>query len=171
MAEEVEKAEDVATKGVGKKKLILMILLGVLLVAGSIGGTIITLKILTPEAEVTEVVDDVAVKDVKMPAIYYPIKPAIVANYDYNGRQRYAEVHVTLLIRDETVISAVELHSPLITNALVLTIGSQMYSEIQSAEGKELLRQQCLQELQKILEKEIGKPGIEQVLFTNFVMQ
>jgi flagellar FliL protein len=34
-----------------------------------------------------------------------------------------------------------------------------------------LLRQLALEELRKRLEAEIGKPGIEQVLFTSFVMQ
>jgi len=52
-----------------------------------------------------------------------------------------------------------------------MLIGGQLYEEIQTAEGKELLRQQCLQELQKIMQEEIGKPGVEQVLYTNFVMQ
>ena len=59
----------------------------------------------------------------------------------------------------------------MIRNSLVLLIGGQIFSEIQTAEGKELLRQQCLQEVQRLLEKEIGKPGVEQVLFTSFVIQ
>ena len=169
MAEEEESGAE-APAGGGKKKLILLVLLALLLVGGSVGGTIFALKLMTPPAEEMPA-EEAVVEDVKEPAIYYPIKPAIIANFGYKGRQRYAQVDVTLLIRDESVISAIELHAPLITNALVLTIGGQMYNELQTAEGKELLRQQCLQELQKILEKEIGKPGIEQVLFTNFVMQ
>lgn len=159
--------------GGGKKKLIILIVLGLLLIGLSVGGTVVALKILSPPPEpiVAEEGDEKPVEEVKEPAIYYPIKPSIVVNYGHKGRQRYAQVDVTLLIRDSSVVPAIELHAPTIANALVLTIGGQIYEEMQTAEGKELLRQQCLQEIQKILEKEIGKPGVEQVLFTNFVMQ
>lgn len=169
MADEDEAGTE-APAGGGKKKLILLVLLALLLVGGSVGGTIFALQMMSPPPEAAPVTEAV-VEEVKKAAIYYPIKPAIIVNFGYKGRQRYAQVDVTLLIRDESVIAAIELHSPLIANALVLTIGGQMYNELQTAEGKELLRQQCLQEIQKILEKETGKPGVEQVLFTNFVMQ
>jgi flagellar FliL protein len=167
MAEEGE-----ATEGGGKKKLIILIVVALLLIGLSIGGTMMALKILSPPpvVENTEAGSE-AMSAVKKSAIYYPIKPEIVVNYGDKGRQRYAQIEVTLLIREEDVIPAVELHAPMITNALIMVIGGQTYEEVQTAEGKELLRQQCLQAIQKILEKEIGKPGIEQVLFTNFVMQ
>ncbi|WP_054112604.1 flagellar basal body-associated FliL family protein [Marinagarivorans algicola] len=158
--------------GGGKKKLIFLIILAVVLVGLSVGGTIVALKVLSPppEAVDSEAVEE-AVEEVKAPAIYYPIKPSVVVNYDHKGRQRYAQVDVTLLIRDPAIVSAIELHAPTIANALVLTIGGQNYEEVQTAEGKELLRQECLQEIQKILEEEVGSVGVEQVLFTNFVMQ
>jgi flagellar FliL protein len=38
-------------------------------------------------------------------------------------------------------------------------------------DGKEQLRQECLKEIQRILTKETGKPGVEDVLFTSFVVQ
>jgi flagellar FliL protein len=60
---------------------------------------------------------------------------------------------------------------PMIRNALVLQFGGQVYADLQTAEGKELLRQQALENIQNLLQQEIGKPGVEQVLFTNFVMQ
>lgn len=163
---------DGASKGGGKKKIIILAILALLLIGASIGGTIFALKMLAPPPEVVE--EEVApepVEETKSPAIYFPIKPAIVVNFNYKGRQRYAQVEITLLIRDASVISAIELHAPMINNALILTISGQSYEDIQSAEGKELVRQACLQAVQKILEAEIGKPGVEQVLFTNFVMQ
>ncbi|MDZ7924709.1 MAG: flagellar basal body-associated FliL family protein [Marinagarivorans sp.] len=167
MAEEGE-----ATEGGGKKKLIVLIVVGLFLIALSVGGTVAALKFLSPPSPVENpeaVVDPILTT--KKPAIYYPIKPEIVVNYGDKGRQRYAQIEVTLLIREQDVVVAVELHAPMITNALIMIIGGQTYEEVQTAEGKELLRQQCLQSIQQILEKEIGKPGVEQVLFTNFVMQ
>jgi flagellar FliL protein len=160
-------------KGGNKKRLIIMVILGLLIVGLSIGGTLMALKLMAPPP-VAEVVDGESVAEVEPPpksAIYYPLQPAIVVNFQVKGRQRFLQAELTLMTRDDSVISEIETHLPMIRNSLVLLIGGQVYDEIQTAEGKELLRQHCLQELQRILEAEIGKPGIEQVLFTNFVMQ
>lgn len=154
-----------------KKKIILFALLAGLVVALSVGGTLLVIKIMSPpDPEILPVAEEV-LEPAPSPAIYYPLKPPIVVNFSVKGRQRFLQAELTLMTRESDVISAIELHQPMIRNALVLLIGGQPYTEIQTAEGKELLRQQCLQEIQRLLEKEIGKPGIEQVLFTNFVMQ
>lgn len=178
MADEEANEGEEKSEG-GKKPLVMMIVVGLLLIVLSAGGTFFALKMLGPkppppppegeggEAEVMEGDSDGA----SGPAIYYPIKPPIIVTYTVKGRQRYAQVEVSLMTREEDVISAIELHAPMITNALVLLIGGQPYVEIQTAEGKELLRQKCLKKLQELLQKEIDKPGVENVLFTNFVMQ
>ncbi len=75
------------------------------------------------------------------------------------------------MTRDEKVIAAVELHMPMIRNNLIILFSGQVYNELQTDEGRQLLKQDSLKELQKIMQQEIGKPGIEKVLFTNFVMQ
>jgi flagellar FliL protein len=81
------------------------------------------------------------------------------------------QAELTLMTRDGSVIGAVELHQAMIRNSLIMLIGGKSFEDLQTAEGKELLRQDCLQEIQRLLQQEIGKPGIEQVLFTDFVMQ
>ena len=75
------------------------------------------------------------------------------------------------MTRDEKVIAAVELHMPMSRNNLIILFSGQVYNELQTDEGRQLLKQDSLKELQKIMQQEIGKPGIEKVLFTNFVMQ
>ena len=156
----------------GKKKLIIMVVLALLLVGISVGGTLFVLTMLGPQPVDEAPAEDLPPEDVPPPpAIYYPIKPPLVVNFSVKGRQRFLQAEITLMTREDDVIRAIELHQPMLRNALVLLIGGQTYSEIQTAEGKELLRQQCLQEIQALLQKEIGKPGVEQVLFTNFVLQ
>ena len=156
----------------GKKKLIMLaaILLGV--IALSVGATLGALKFLVPAQEVAETpVAEEQTPPPPIPAIYYPLKPPILVNFSVKGRQRYLQAELTLMTRDGSVISTVELHQSMIRNALILLIGGHSFEELQTAEGKELLRQACLQEIQRLLQQEIGKPGIEQVLFTDFVMQ
>src|SRR5690606_21256386 len=82
----------------------------------------------------------------QVPAIYYPLKPPIMVNFSVRGRQRFLQAELTFLTRDPSVVSAIELHQSMIRNALILLMGGQPFEELQTAEGKELLRQQCLQE-------------------------
>lgn len=166
-----EQTPDDSPKG-GKKKLILLIVLGLILIGASVGGTIAVLQMMQPEPtpEEGELVED-EVEPPPKPAIYYPLKPEYILNIDARGRRRYLRLDLTVMTRDEDVIAAIELHRPTVDHTVNLIAGGQIFEEVQTAEGKELLRLQLLQELQTLFNKEIGKPGIEQVLFTNFVMQ
>ncbi len=179
--EEDEGAEEGEEKegggGGGKSKLILLIVLGLVVIGASVGGTLLVLSMLKEEPVLEEGMEEgmegeaAMEEEVKKPAIYYPLKPSIIVNFEARGRQRFMQADLTFLIRDDDVIAAIELHMPMIRNALVLLMGGQLYEDVQTAEGKELMRVQCLQEVQRLLEQEIGKPGVEQVLFTNLVMQ
>lgn len=166
--------EDKDASGGGKKKIILLAIIGLVLIGVSVGGTLAALSFLGGDEEMAAEGEDVDAEVMDEPmkqAIYYPIKPPLMTSFDARGRQRLVQAEVTLMTRDSDVIAAVELHMPMIRNALVLLISGQIYEEIQTAEGKELLRVQSLQELQRLLEQEIGKPGIEEVLFTGLILQ
>lgn len=160
----------------GKGKLMLLVAVGLMLVLISIGGTVAVLMIFNDEPE--EVVDeessempDESVPQSKSPAVYFPIKPPILLTYSDKGRQRYAQIELTLLARKQSVVKEVELHSSRIRNDLILVFSGFEFHEIQTAEGKELMRQQALSTVQNILNEEMGEPGVEQILFTNLVMQ
>lgn len=172
MAEEQEgEAEKEADSG--KKKIILLAVLAIVLIGVSVGGTLAVLSMTGGDKEMAEGEEgaEEETEEVFKPAIYYPLKPPIIVSFDSRGRQRLMQAEITLLTRSDEVIANLETHMPMIRNALVMLIGGQLFEEIQTAEGKELLRVQCLQELQRLMEKETGDPGIEQVLFTNLVMQ
>jgi|TARA_B110000908_G_scaffold55637_1_gene67791 flagellar FliL protein len=46
-----------------------------------------------------------------------------------------------------------------------------VYDELQTNEGKESLRQNALEVLQEIIKQEVGVYEVEEILFTNSVMQ
>lgn len=173
MADEENPEAGEKKAGGGKKKIILLVLVGIVLIALSVGGTLLALSMLSPTADVAEdeTAEEVVEEVVRAPAIYYPLKPPIIVNFNARGRQRYLQAELTLMTREDDVVATIEMHMPMIRNSLVLLFGGQVYEELQTAEGKELLRQDALAEIQRLLEQEIGKPGVEQVLFTNFVMQ
>ncbi|MBB6523467.1 flagellar basal body-associated FliL family protein [Pseudoteredinibacter isoporae] len=182
-------AEENESQGGGKKKLIIFIVLGLVLIGASVGGTLFALGFFDEqkteqteegegegeenpeEAEEGEEGDEMEAAEPTPSAIYLPLKPPIIVNFEARGRQRYLQVEVTLMMRTEQALSAAELHMPMIRNALVMLFSGQIYEELQTPEGKELVRQLALEEVQTMMDREIGEPGVEQVLFTNFVMQ
>ena len=158
--------EAVAEEAKGKKNpLILFIIIAVLLVAASVGGTLFFLGG-TGGNEADEVVEDVTPE-----AIYYALNPKFKTNYDVNGRPRLFQVAITLVTREQDVIKGLSQHAPTIKGKLVILLSGQKFDDLQTPEGRESLRQQCLDAVQQIMNTEIGKPGVEQVLFTDFVMQ
>lgn len=176
MAEEEQRGAETEEEpqGGSKKRLILMIALCLIIAGVSVGGTLAAIKMLgaEPPSQLAEMEQSEAELTASpAPAIYYPIKPEIIVTYQARGRQRYMQADVNLLVRDDSVVAAIELHMPMVRNALNMIMGSQAYEDVQTAEGKELMRQHCLVEIQKIIEKETGEPGVEQVLFTNLVLQ
>lgn len=118
-----------------------------------------------------------------LPAIYLALKPNFTVNFDVNGRQRFLQAELTVMYRDIEVIKILELHMPAVRNGLVLLLSSQAFDDLQTVEGKEKLRASALKIVQDILikeqvdaaEKPVKEknklPNIEQILFTNFVMQ
>lgn len=164
-----------------KVKLLIIVLVGLLVVVGSIVGTLVMLGVFEGDDSVMEMTDEAqsaesqadgsAAQPAKRPAMYFPIKPAFVVNFPTRGKQRYLQVDITVMTRDPDIFTAMQAHMPLIKNNLVMLLGGQVYEEMQTDEGKELLRQKAMQTLNEIMQQELGKDGVEEVLFTNFVMQ
>ena len=107
----------------------------------------------------------------KAPPVYMPLDPAFVVNFDDDGIMRYLQISVSVMARDEAIINAVLENSPRIRNGLIFLFGRQKYADMNTTRGKEQLRGEVLASIQSVLQDELGKPGIEDVYFTNFVMQ
>lgn len=103
--------------------------------------------------------------------IYFKVEPTFVVNFQAQEALRFLQVNVEVMARDQTVIATVEQHMPVIRNNLILLFSSQDFTTISTRVGKERLRAQVLAEIQKVLKEKTGKPGIEAVYFTSFVMQ
>lgn len=161
--------------GKGKLKLIILVVVILLLaIGGSVGATLFFLgkdKGGAQEKPAEEASSESAAAPVKQPAIYEAIAPAFIANYKFQGRQRYMQVSVALMARNQAELDALKVHMPLIRNRLVMLFSGQDFSALMTPVGKELLRSQATAVVQELAQKEIGKPVVEQVLFTNIVLQ
>ena len=105
------------------------------------------------------------------PAQYIPFKPEFVANYKIDGRTHYLKILVAVMVREDEARLAVEQHMPFLRNQLVMLFANSDFQTLKTLEGKAALREEALKVTQEVLQKELGSPGIEQVLFTDFVLQ
>lgn len=158
----------------GKGKLIVFSVLGVLLLAGGGGGAFVFLKKAPAEDEAAPT--EQAEAEAPKPAQYFSLAPSFVVNFttDADGKRtgpRYLKVDVDGVTRDAEMLAAVQTHTPMIRNALIMLFSRQRYEDLIAPEGKEKLRADALLEVQKVMEKETGKPVVEEVFFTNFIMQ
>ena len=160
--------------GKGKLKLIILIVVALLLAIGlSVGATWFLLgkdKGAEDEQPADEETSESAAP-VKQPALYESIAPAFIANYKHQGRQRYMQVSVALMARDQAELDALKVHMPLIRNRLVMLFSGQDFAALMTPVGKEMLRSQATAVVQEVAQKETGKTVVEQVLFTNIVLQ
>jgi flagellar protein FliL len=159
-------------KPAGKMKLIILIALVVLLAIGlSVGATWFLLsKGDRAAGQQAQAAAEPAVA-LKQPAIYEELSPAFVVNFTQQGRARYMQVSVALMARDQLALDALKVHMPVLRNRLVMLFSSQDFDSLMTPVGKEMLRQQATASVQELAEKETGKLTVEQVLFTNIVLQ
>jgi flagellar FliL protein len=108
---------------------------------------------------------------VKQPAIFEPLAPAFVVNFNQNGRQRYMQVSITMLARNQADLDALKVHMPVIRNNLVMLFSGQDFDTLATPVGQEMLRQKATASVQEVAQKELGKVVVDQLLFTNFVLQ
>ncbi|MCK9705764.1 flagellar basal body-associated protein FliL [Pseudomonas syringae] len=166
-----EEVKDPATtgKGKGKLKLIIIAVVALLLAVGlSVGAT----WFLMHKSESKEdPAAAAAAANVKPVAVFEPVTPAFVVNFNANGRQRYMQVSITMLGRNAADMEALKVHMPLIRNNLVMLFAAIPFESLASPIGQEMLRQKATASIQEVAQKELGKTVIEQLLFTNFVLQ
>ena len=168
MAEEnkvdgVEEGEDQQAPS-SKKKRIIIIALAVLVLVIAGGATFFLMGGDDSEDSAEEAELVIA------PAIYLDLNPPMLATLSVDGKQRYMQVSLNVMSRDQAALDAVEYHMPFIRSKLNSVYGSVDFKMAQTIEGKEALREETLKIINGVLESE-GEALIEAVYFTNFVMQ
>ena len=159
----------------------MMLVLGAVLVTVLLGGATVATLYFTGVIGGTEEIanavggesgEDTAEAEVpRHPQIYHPLEPAFVVNFGEDSDVRFMQIKLQVAARDPAVIERIKEHSPAIRNNLVMLYSNQEPAKLNTREGKEMLRTQTLEEVQKVLEEQTGEGGVENVYFTSFVMQ
>ncbi|WP_044870385.1 flagellar basal body-associated protein FliL [Pseudomonas sp. LFM046] len=157
--------------GKSKLKLIILVVVALLLaISLSVGATWFFLSRGDKSAEPAKE-EGATAASARQPAIYQDLAPAFVVNFSQNGRQRYMQVSVSLMARDQAQLDALKVHMPVLRNKLVMLFSGQNFDTLITPVGKEMLRQQATATVQELAKQETGAVTVEQVLFTNFVLQ
>lgn len=103
--------------------------------------------------------------------LYLPLDPTFVVNFQQDETTRYLQVGVSIMSHDQAALDSAKAADPVIRNALVMLFSSQTYDTLNSTAGRVQLEKQSLATIKKIVNDRLGRPGIEAVYFTSFVMQ
>lgn len=150
----------------GKKKLIILVVAALLLVGVSVGVTVMLLG--GDKSALEEVVEEV--KPQKGDPSYIELKPFTV-NLDPEDPVGFLQIQIHVLTYFSEVSADLQKHKPLIRNNLTLLFGQQKSADLRSPEGKQALQKKVLESIQAVIEKYGSGGEVDNVFFTNFVMQ
>ncbi len=105
------------------------------------------------------------------PALYVPLEPAFLVNYQTADSSGYLQIAMEVSTTDPQAAELIKQHNPVIRNNLLMLLGAAPVDELKTREGKDKLRGAAREEINKILTKQGQKQGVDEVLFTSFVLQ
>ena len=168
MAEEENATESAAESGGGMKKILIFAGIGLVLVGAAVFAGITFLGDEEP-AEGAEVAE---AEPSEGPALYQSLHPPLVVNFkDKVGDSHFMQITMEVMARDQNVINSVREHTPVIRNSLILLYSGAVYEEVTTRDGKEQMLADGLAEIQKVMDEQIGEPGVEALYFTALVIQ
>lgn len=157
--------------GAGKRKLlkILLMIMGLLLVIGlSVGLTLFLTRGWTSQPADAQLM---GLEAVRGEAHYMALSPEFIVTYEVNSRQRFLKADIAIRTRNQQALDILTQHMPLVRNNIIQTLSERQFGDLQTDEGREDLVQSITESVQGVMETLTGQPGIESVLFTNYVIQ
>ena len=102
---------------------------------------------------------------------FIPLNPPIAVNIMDGQRIRHMQVIIEIKLVDPANSGKIDLHKGPIRHELILLLSSQDAGTISSALGKEQLRKDALEAIQKVMMELEEDPIVESLYFTNFIIQ
>ncbi|AMG29888.1 flagellar basal body-associated protein FliL [Grimontia hollisae] len=161
--------EDIEAGGGGGKKKLIIIIVAALLLLGGGGGAFFFLMGSDSAAQ-----DDIVLEEpepVSLQAIYVTLPQPFVFNVTGDSQQRLVQVKVQLMVRGDQNETLAKQNLPLVEHSLLTTFGAATVEQLRTPQGQVEVRKQAVDTVQAAMEKITGKPVVERVLFTGFVMQ
>jgi len=103
---------------------------------------------------------------------YFGFEPDIITNYISTGKKLgYVRLTAEVMVEDQSDLSSIEHHAPLIRDTIIEILGRQSEDDIKSLNGRETIRQICEEAINDLLVQETGKKLVRKLLFTKYIYQ
>ncbi|KZY77301.1 hypothetical protein A3739_22735 [Oleiphilus sp. HI0067] len=100
------------------------------------------------------------------------MNPAFVSNFGEPRRKlSYVKAEISLKVESEEHVELVKHHAPLIRHQIVMLLSEQSKEGMSSHTAQETIRLAALSRVKEALAEEVGKTGVQDLLFTSFVVQ
>ncbi|HGF7190052.1 flagellar basal body-associated protein FliL [Vibrio cholerae] len=164
--------EDLGTEAPkGKKKLLIIIIAAVVLLVGGGGAAFFMMGSGGDEAAADAEQKAEQVAAPIDPVSYVNIAQPFVFNVTGDSKDRMVQIKVQLMVRGSENENLARYHSPLVESSLLATFASATVEQLRTPNGRIELRDKATEDIKAALNQAVGKPVIEKVLFTDFVMQ
>jgi flagellar FliL protein len=170
MAEEKENQEVEEKKESGSNKLLLIVIVVLLLLLLVIGGLVayflLSSNDQTDQPEPQKVEKKKKVQNMTEIGPIYPLDPFIV-NLVSNNADRYLKCKIDLELDSPDLQQEIDKKLPAIRDLIIRILSSKTVEEIQTAKGKEKLKEEIKRKINEIL----TTGEVRNVYFTEFVIQ
>lgn len=176
MTEQNDNLDDTGeeTKAKGTlKRLIIMVGAMLAVAALSVGATLFLTGGFddTPEPQPLAEGEEAPPERPTQRGLYLALNPDFVVSYEVNSRQRFLRVEMAVRARDQEVLDTLTRHMPRVRNNVIQVLSDRTFQDIRTDEGREELTSVLRGIMDEIVENELGRMGVDAVLFTNFVLQ
>ncbi|WP_104040529.1 flagellar basal body-associated protein FliL [Vibrio hyugaensis] len=152
----------------GKGKLLIIIAVVVLLIGGGAAAFFLMGSDEPAQAAQTQQAQAATAAE---PIAYVNIAQPFIFNVTGDRRDRLVQIKAQLMVRGSENEQLARYHSPLIESSLLSTFASATVEQLRSPTGRVELRDRASDDIKAALNAAVGKPVIEKVLFTDFVIQ
>lgn len=104
-------------------------------------------------------------------ASYVSLDPPFVVNVTGATGNHFLQIAAQVKITDPSVADTLKQSQAPIRDAMIMLFSGQKVDYLKTIAGKETLRKQALAAIQKVLKDNTGKPGVDGLYFTGFVIQ
>ncbi len=172
-----EEKDELEEAGGGRSPILLIAIIGVVVLLGG-GGAAYFFLAQPPASEEAAAAEggetasadgenaEVGPDGEPLPPAFFSMEPFVV-NINDGSKDRFLKLKVDLEVSSEAVSSELDQRLPQVKDIMIGLLSSQSFSDIRSMEGKDYLRE----ELQTRLNAVVRKGSVQQVFFTEFVVQ
>jgi len=102
---------------------------------------------------------------------YIALDPPLVVNLANPTRAQYLQIVAELQVESPADAAAVQAHMPVIRDTLLVFFGGRDPAEVRPVENREELRAEALEAIRVALETRSGRPAVDALYFTSFLIQ